>query len=111
MERPLSRFGLIRYVPDGMQRPKMRFGIVRWVDSHSEAPWRSLGNIDEGGLLMDYYSVGWIMIHDDEKSVTVTPHVAVDEGKWLSGTGTMTIPSCAILDLKFLDVPGIPNEG
>ena len=71
--------------------------LVEWLDSHRRVEWNR--DIPENEPLT-CKSVGWVLRRGD-RAITVAPHVSVEDDP--QHCGEMTIPTCAVVQVKELE--------
>ena len=75
---------------------KPRLVVIEWVDSSTEDAWTFTAPKDEP---LKCYSSGWLIL--DGNHVKVVAGSIADDGE--QHCGAMTIPTCAILSMRYLD--------
>ncbi len=93
-----------------MARDSIGFRLVyiEWEDSYGCSPeWEHIKNCSPEPMICR--SVGWL-IHDDEKSKVVVPHLSQADhpNGELQGCGDMTIPTSAIR--KIVDIKNVNGK-
>jgi hypothetical protein len=72
----------------------MKLVLIEWIDSHSNGSgWVNINSFDPKNSVV--YAVGWL-IHDDEESKVIVPHISIDTDECY---GTMTIPTVAVRNI------------
>jgi hypothetical protein len=75
----------------------MKLVLIEWIDSHSNGKgWVNINAFDPENSVV--YSVGWL-VHDDEKSKVIMPHISIDTDECY---GVMTIPTVAVRSITQL---------
>lgn len=77
--------------------PQPPLVLIEWMDSHQSTGWTA-EDPDTEPLICR--SVGWL-VHDGARAKTVAAHMTVQDSP--QRTGEMTIPTCAILKISFLE--------
>jgi hypothetical protein len=74
--------------------------IVEWVDSCINGKWT---HEEPNVAPLSCRSVGFV-VHQDENSVIIAPHITVEDGEVGQRCGEMTIPTCCIKKVSKLSV-------
>lgn len=81
----------------------MKLVLIDWVDSRGvNTNWHHLTDFPKDNIC-NMKSVGWLL-HDDDGSVCIVPHVGVEDSGDNQGCGEMNIPKACITKLTVLAV-------